>query len=137
MTLAFSGKRRGGFFPSWLFLAASVPAILICLPLLYVALRSWQAGWAGIVSELLRPRTLVLLTNTVTLALGVTVGCCVVGTAIAWCVERCDLPGRKWWRIAVSLPLAVPAFVASYAWASISVTFQGMAGAILRHLMLG
>jgi iron(III) transport system permease protein len=46
-------------------------------------------------------------------------------------VERTDLPGRRWWRVAASLPLAIPAFVSSYAWSSIDGAFESMAGAIL------
>src|SRR5699024_7110056 len=42
-----------------------------------------------------------------------------------------DLPGRRLWRVAAGLPLVVPAFVSSYAWASIDVMFQSMGGAIL------
>src|SRR5699024_1131611 len=69
--------------------------------------------------------------NTIVLALSVTLGASLIGTAVAWCVERSDCPGRRFWRVLASLPLAVPAFVASFAWASMSGGFQNMAGAIL------
>jgi iron(III) transport system permease protein len=101
------------------------------LPLAYVALRSWQAGLTNITADLLRERTLMLLANTVTIAIAVTAASGLIGTAAAWCIERCDLPGRLWWRIVVGLPLAIPAFVASYAWSSLDVVFAGMAGAIV------
>ncbi len=123
------GRRRQAP-PLWLVLAAALPVAMFCLPLAYVALRAWQAGPAGIVGELLRPLTLSLLLNTLVLGLGVTAGACLIGTAAAWCVERCDLPGRRTWRVAICLPLAVPAFVSSYAWSSVSDAFEGMAGAI-------
>jgi iron(III) transport system permease protein len=89
--------------------------MLIGLPLAYVVLRSWQAGPSAIFAELVRPRTLALLVNTLTLAMAVTLAAGFIGTAAAWCIERCDVPGRHVWRIMVSLPLAVPAFVSSYA----------------------
>lgn len=130
MTLALAGAGQRRPQPVWLVAAALVPVALMCLPLVYVALRSWQAGPAGIVAELLRERTLMLLLNTVALALGVTLGACLIGVAVAWCVERSDLPGRRWWRIAASLPLAMPAFVASYAWSSVHVAVQSLPGAI-------
>lgn len=123
--------RRGLAPPAWLLLAAAVPCALIALPLAYVAIRSWGAGSAGVIDELIRPRTLELLVNTLTLAISVTLFSAIIGVATAWCVERCDLPGRRTWRILAALPLAVPAFVASFAWASLDVAFQGMAGAIL------
>jgi len=116
--------------PLWLVLAALVPLALFGLPLTYIVLRSWEAGPASILSELMRERTLMLLTNTLILAFSVTAGSCLIGTAMAWLIERCDLPWRGWWRNVASLPLAVPAFVASFAWSSISSAFENMAGAI-------
>ncbi len=115
----------------WFLGAALVPVALVVLPLIYVVIRASQAGVAGIANELLRERNATLLVNTVTLAISVTVGACMIGTATAWCVERSDLPGRRWWRALAALPLAVPAFVSSYAWSSIDVMFQSMPGAIL------
>ena len=123
--------RRDSAPPLWLAFAALVPCLLIALPLVYVALRAGEAGVGGVVAELFRPRTLELLLNTVVLGVTVTVISSVLGVAAAWCVERSDIPFRPFWRIAAALPLAVPAFVASFAWASIDVAFQGMAGAIL------
>jgi iron(III) transport system permease protein len=110
--------------------AALAPVALVVLPLLYVALRAWQAGLAGIRDELFRTRTAELLVNTVTLAIGVMVLAALIGLAVAWCVERSDLPGRRWWRVAAGLPLAVPAFVSSYAWSSLGIAFQNLGGAI-------
>lgn len=129
MSLALPGRRPAP--PVWLLLAAAPPCLLIALPLAYVALRAWGVGAAGVADELLRPRTLELLVNTLTLSLSVTVISAVLGVACAWVVERCDLPGRRAWRILLALPLATPAFVASFAWASLDVAFQGMGGAIL------
>ena len=115
----------------WLLLSIVVPAGLVALPLGYVVVRSWQAGPAGVFAELLRPRTVELLGNTLTLTLSVTLCAAMIGTAAAWCTERCDLPGRGFWRIAASLPLALPAYVSSYAWSSLGPWLQGMAGAIV------
>ncbi|MBV6271490.1 iron ABC transporter permease [Alcaligenaceae bacterium CGII-47] len=115
----------------WLVSAAAVPVVLTSLPLVYLAIRISQAGASSIVDELFRSRTLFLLLNTVTLAVSVTLGATVIGTAVAWCVERTDLPGRRAWRAFAGLPLAVPAFVSSYAWSSIDRGFQSMPGAIM------
>src|SRR5690606_7983413 len=108
-----------------------VPAALIALPLIYVAIRAGQTGLNGVWEEIVRERTYTLLRNTLMLAVGVTVAASAIGIAVAWCVERTNLPGRRIWRVAAGLPLAVPAFVSSYAWSSIDVMFQSMAGAIL------
>lgn len=110
--------------------AALAPVALVALPLLYVAVRAWQSGLSGIRDELFRARTAELLANTVILAFGVMVLAALIGLAVAWCVERSDLPGRHWWRVAAGLPLAVPAFVSSYAWSSLGLAFQNLGGAI-------
>lgn len=123
------GGRSGP--PAWLLASALAPAALIALPLVYVAMRSWQAGARGIAAELMRPRTLMLLGNTLAIAAAVTAASGVVAIAAAWCIERCDLPGARLWRVLAVLPLAVPAFVGSYAWSSIDSAFAGMGGAIL------
>lgn len=100
----------------WLAGATLLPVGLTVLPLVYIAVRASQAGLADIGGELLRERTFTLLLNTMTLATSVTLCSVLLGTAAAWCVERSDLRGRRWWRAMAALPLAVPAFVSSYAW---------------------
>ncbi len=117
--------------PLWLVLASLIPVALVALPAGYVALRGWQAGPSRIVADLARPYTLHLLQNTVTLSASVSVGAVLIAIAAAWCTERCDLPGRRLWRVAMTLPMAVPSYVSSYAYSSLGPAFQGMAGAIL------
>ncbi|MGB7422213.1 MAG: ABC transporter permease subunit, partial [Comamonas sp.] len=128
---AHRSARRRRWRVSWLLIAAMAPIALILLPLVYVGLRTAQAGLADIAAELLRPRTLQLLLNTVGLGAGVTLLTIVIGLGVAWCVERTNLPLRNFWRIAAGLPLVLPAFVASYAWASIGTGFQNLGGAIM------
>ena len=69
--------------------------------------------------DLLRPYTLNLLVNTLVLTTSVTVLASAIAVAAAWCTERCELPGRRWWRLVVALPLAMPAYVSSFAWSSL------------------
>ena len=54
----------------------------------------------------------------------------VIGIGAAWLVERSDLPGAAVWRTALLAPLAVPAFVSSYAWSSVLPSVQGLGGAV-------
>ena len=123
--------RRLALPPAWLVLASLFPLTLVLLPVGYVGLRAWQAGPAGVVADLLRPYTLNLLLNTLVLSASVTACAGVLGTAAAWLTERCDLPGRRAWRLATALPLAIPAYVSSFAWSSFGPAFQAMGGAIL------
>jgi iron(III) transport system permease protein len=117
--------------PYWLLLTSLVPFALVVLPIGYVVLRALQAGPTGITQDLLRPYTLNLLLNTLILAGSVTLLAGGIGIAAAWCTERCDLPGRRWWRLVTALPLAMPAYVTSFAWSSLGPWFQEMQGAIL------
>lgn len=117
--------------PLWLVLGGLVPALLVATPIGYVVLRAVQAGPSGILRDLIRPYTLGLLVNTLVLSASVTVLSCLIATLAAWCTERCDLPGRFGWRLSLALPLAMPAYVSSFAWSSLGPQFQEMAGAIL------
>ena len=117
--------------PLWLVGLALVPTALVLMPMAYIGARAWGAGPLGLWNELARPYVLGLLANTLGLAAGVTLAAAVLGTALAWCTERCALPAAGLWRVAACLPLAMPAFVASYAWSSLGPAFQGLGGAIL------
>jgi iron(III) transport system permease protein len=55
----------------------------------------------------------------------------VVGTATAWFIERTRVPGRRFWAVLTVAPLAMPAFITSYAWVSLSLDLQDFAGALL------
>ncbi|AZD52462.1 iron ABC transporter permease [Pseudomonas chlororaphis] len=122
-------RRKG---PSiWLLLPVLLLVGLSLLPLLYVGLKAWQAGWAEALHLLWRPYVFGLLRNTLLLLIGVTITCAIVGLSLAWLLERSDLPGRRLWGVILCLPFAVPAFVSSFTWVSLSASFEGLGGAIL------
>jgi iron(III) transport system permease protein len=66
-----------------------------------------------------RPRVAELLGNTARLVGGTVLLCAVLGVGAAWLVERSALQGRRVWHVLLVAPLAVPAFVNSYAWISL------------------
>ncbi|WP_208862115.1 ABC transporter permease [Paraburkholderia caballeronis] len=104
--------------------------VLAAIPLLYVLLGSMDAGVARLRALLFRPYIGMLLMHTAQLAVSVTAGSIVLGIGAAWLVERSDLPMRSMWRTLLPLPLAVPAFVSSFAWVSIGPVFEGIGGAV-------
>ena len=55
----------------------------------------------------------------------------VLGVGAAWLVERTDLPWAGVWRVAFVAPLAVPAFVNSFAWSAIVPGLEGLWGAVI------
>ena len=60
-------------------------------------------------------RTLRPLRNSLLIATGVGASCMVLGTTLAWLVARTDLPGRRFWRVVLALPLVIPSFVGATA----------------------
>ena len=72
-----------------------------------------------------------LLWNTVRLTVAVSALCTVIGTGAAWLVERTNLPGRRAWAVLLVVPLAIPDFVISFGWASLSRDISGFRGAVL------
>jgi len=112
--------------------AGGAIAILVLLPIGVTAGNAVAAGWSLAVMLLWRPLTGELLTNTLLLIGCVTVACALIGTGTAWLVERTDLPGRKLWGVLAVVPLAIPAFISSYAWLSLdSSLFSNFGGALL------
>ncbi len=100
------------------------------LPLAVTVIQAAQAD-ADDLRELFRPLVGALLVNTLLLIGCTTLVCAVVGTVCAWLVERTDLPGRRLWGVLVVVPLAIPSFITSYAWVSLSAGLQDFAGALL------
>jgi iron(III) transport system permease protein len=111
-------------------LSAAVTVVLAS-PLVFLLVETQGAGTSTIVDLIFRSLTASLLWNTVRLTVVVTALCAVIGTAAAWFVERTDLPGRRVWAVLVVVPLAIPDFVVSFGWASLSTWVQGFRGAVL------
>jgi iron(III) transport system permease protein len=110
---------------------SAAAAIVLALPLVFLLIEAHGAGMSTILKLIFRSLTASLLWNTVRLTVIVTVLCGVIGTAAAWFVERTDLPGRRLWAILVVVPLAIPDFVVSFGWASLSTWVSGFRGAVL------
>jgi iron(III) transport system permease protein len=106
-------------------------ALLVLVPLGYVASYTWSLGPVATWDLIARPRVGELLRNTVGLLLGAMALSTLIGVACAWLVERSDLPLRRVWHVLFVAPLAIPAFVNSYGWVSLTHAVQGYAGAVL------
>jgi iron(III) transport system permease protein len=115
-------------------LVSTTVAILVaatCIPLGYVVWGAVSVGWARAYELVVRPRVGELLFNTVGLVAVTVPLCVVIGVAAAWLVERTDLPGRAYWRPLFVAPLAVPAFVNSYAWVGVIPSLHGLWAGVL------
>jgi iron(III) transport system permease protein len=130
LTRAWIGRRRSG--PPRALVGVSVLiALALALPLVFLLVVAHHAGPSDVWNLILRHLTGVLLWNTVRLSVVVTVLCAVIGTAAAYCVERTDLPLRGLWAVLVVVPLAIPDFVVSFGWTSLSTHVAGFHGAVL------
>jgi len=124
-------RRPGADRPTTLFIISGLVSLAVILPLVFLLLEAQGSGVGTITSLIDRQLTVTLLWNTVRLAVVVTLLCAVIGTGAAWLVERTDLPGRRVWAVLVVVPLAIPDFVVSFGWASISTDVSGFRGAVL------
>jgi iron(III) transport system permease protein len=117
--------------PRGLLTISLVVMVVLLAPLVFLLIEASGAGLSEVMHLIFRPLTATLLWNTVRLTVVVTVLCGIIGTLAAWCVERTDLPGRRVWAVLVVVPFAIPDFVVSFGWASLSTWVQGFRGAVL------
>ncbi|MGH3437244.1 MAG: ABC transporter permease, partial [Sciscionella sp.] len=110
---------------------AALVALFALLPLLFMVAEAAQSGGSDILRLVFRARVAELLGNTLRLVVVSTLLCGALGASAAWLVERTTLPGRRVWGPLLAAPLAVPAFVSSYGWVSLTPAVQGYAGAVL------
>lgn len=126
-------RRRGPLqgVPPALFSGAALAALLVLLPIIVTAYAAARFGWREAIALVWRPLVGELLLNTLAITIATTVLCVVLGVALAWFVERTDLRGSRIWSALAVAPLAMPAFIASYAWVSLSADLQDFNGALL------
>lgn len=109
-------RRPPGRAPAWLILLAAACAALAAIPLVYLVVRTTEAGLADLLDTLLRPRVVVLAANSMLLAVAVTTSALVLGTGCAWALTRVRLPASRALLLIAALPLAVPSYLAAYGW---------------------
>ncbi|MDQ0392767.1 ABC transporter permease [Labrys monachus] len=114
------------------FLALSAAgAGLVVLPLAYTVVEAFQVPAREATKLLFRPLVGQLLLNTLDLVAAATLLAGLVGTLAAYFVERTRFPGRPVFAVLAAVPLAVPPFISSYAWVSLSPALEQFAGALL------
>ncbi|MEU4132554.1 ABC transporter permease [Streptomyces wuyuanensis] len=126
------GRRSAGARPSpALLVPACAAALLAVLPLLYLAVRAVERGPAHAWDIVADERTAALLGRSLALTAAVVPACLVLGVSLAWLTVRTALPGARAWSVLVTLPLAVPSYVAAFAWLSAAPGLAGFTGAAL------
>jgi len=115
----------------WMQTAAGLVSLMAFLPVGFIVWVAWQTGWEVSASLIFRPRVGELLWNTVLLLFFAVPASMVLAVALAWLTERSDLPCARIWAWLCVAPLAVPAFVHSYAWVTLIPGFEGPFAGVL------
>nr|WP_246256454.1 iron ABC transporter permease [Isoptericola halotolerans] len=93
-------------------------ALVALVPVAYLLLRTGEAGVERVVEIVWRERTAALVLRSLALTASVTAACLVVGVTSAALLTRTTVRHRRFWTVVATLPLAVPSYVAAYAWVS-------------------
>ncbi|MBP2550739.1 iron(III) transport system permease protein [Neorhizobium galegae] len=118
------------FCLSWVSVIAVFFACLALVPLCFVLWATLATGYETAVALIFRPRVAGLLLNTVFLILLTVPACAVLAVALAFLTERTDLPGARLFAWLCVAPLAVPAFVHSYAWIGVWPGVNGLSAGV-------
>ncbi|KGB03571.1 putative membrane protein [Enterobacter cloacae] len=110
-------------------------SLMALLPLGFIIAIGIETGWETIKALVFRPRVAELLSNTLWLTALAVPLCIVTGVAIAWLTERTQLAGRGIWSALAVAPLAIPAFVQSYAWVSVVPSMHGLSAGVFLSVL--
>jgi len=122
---------RGGPALRWLTGAAILVSLFALLPLAFIGWVAIHIGWNAASALIFRPRVGELLVNTALLIVMTVPPCLALAVALGWLTERSDLPGARIWAWLAVAPLAVPAFVHSYAWVSMVPGLHGLLAGVM------
>ncbi|MFG1598818.1 ABC transporter permease [Klebsiella quasipneumoniae] len=126
-------ERRRPAFP--MVALALLFSLLALLPLGFVVAVGFDTGWPTIKALVFRPRVGELLSNTLWLTVLTVPISIVLGVTLAWLTERTALAGRQLWSALAVAPLAIPAFVQSYAWISAVPSLHGLGAGVFLSVL--
>ncbi len=129
------GKRQNlrRFATSLIYAVAVFVTALCIMPYLGVVV-SAVTGSFDTLSHLIETVLLRYTATTVWLLLIVMTFTAAIGTGAAWLVTMTEFRGRKWFEIALALPLAFPAYVLAYGYTHV-LDHPGIVQSVLRDLM--
>lgn len=121
--------------PRVLMVLAALVVVMILTPVIFLIVEAFTQPTSATLNALFRQRTLDLTVNTVLLVVSVTLGALVIGIPTAFLIARTNLVARKFWHIAAALPLAIPSYVAGFAWVSLT-PIRGFWGSFLALVLV-
>ncbi|MGM0591809.1 MAG: ABC transporter permease [Halobacteriota archaeon] len=110
--------------------ASAAVAAAVLLPVLWLVKTAFSVGVDQALSLMFRPTTVEVFVNSAMLVAAVTTASVLLGVPLAYLTVRTDLPFRRFWTVAVSLPLVIPSYIGAFAF----VSAFGPRGAFLRLL---
>src|SRR5690606_36024196 len=117
--------------PGFLMVPGLVAAVVALLPVTYLIVRSFDAGPSQVADVIFRDRTALLVGRSLALTIAVTATSVLLGLLFAFLVARSALPGRTLIGVLAALPLAIPSYIAAFAWVSSPIDVSGFLGAYL------
>ena len=117
--------------PLFLVFTAALTAIALALPLTYLVIRTVGLGGKQLLALVSSPRTIEVLLNSAGIAVAAPLFSALIAVPIAFLTVRTDLPWRRFWLIATTLPLAVPDYVGCFA----LIAALGPKGSLLQLLL--
>lgn len=116
-------------------LALVLPGLLAALtsiaPLAYLFDIASDRGLDFVWDEIWQQRTIELVARSLFLAASVSLASVFISVPAAWLVTRGDIPFRSGWRVLLALPLAIPSYLAAFAWISWQPSMAGFTGAFV------
>jgi iron(III) transport system permease protein len=106
-------------------------ALTSIAPLAYLFDIASDRGLNFVWDEIWQQRTIELVARSLFLAASVSVASVLISVPAAWLVTRGDIPFRSGWRVLLALPLAIPSYLAAFAWISWRPSMAGFTGAFV------
>ncbi len=104
--------------PGSLVVVASLIALVLLSPVVWIFLRAVEVDSDRALSLLTSPDTVSIAVNSVLLVVVVTAGSILVGVPLAILTVQTDLPFRRFWTVVAALPLVVPSYIGAFAFVS-------------------
>jgi iron(III) transport system permease protein len=138
----FAGIGRRGSLTQMLIQAGVVLVVgyLVLSPvlmLLYGSFRTSSPGSPGDFTlqnfkDVLDPRYLSALYNTIVVGVSAAVLCAIIGTGLAWLVYRTDMIGKSWLGVLLASTFYFPSFLTAEAWVILLAPRSGMLNNLIR-----
>ncbi|MFC3957585.1 ABC transporter permease [Halovivax cerinus] len=113
-----TNRGEGEGLPIGLTLLSGAVAASMLMPISWLVFEVLTVDPGQVWSDLTRPLTFEVLTNSILLTVGVTTLSILLGVPLAWLTVQTDLPFRRFWTIVVALPLVIPSYIGAFSFVS-------------------